>query len=86
MITILLVLVIVLVNLFNKGTFAISTTTTYIYDKPKIPKSVHQNYNNAQFIENNAQNIENSESRFGNFNMDFNLPEFNWDLNYESKR
>ena len=44
-----------------------------------IIKNVHQNDNNAQFR-------ENSESRFGNFNMDFNLPEFNWDLNYESKR
>ena len=44
-----------------------------------ILKSVHEN-------DNTAQNRENSESRFGNFNMDFDLPEFNWDLNYESKR
>ena len=54
-------------------------------------QNVENDYPNSgiegiQNAENITQKTENSESRFGNFNMDFNLPEFNWDLNYESKR
>lgn len=61
----------------------------------QIPENDYPNYgiegiqnaeNTPQIPENITQKTENSESRFGNFNMDFNLPEFNWDLNYESKR
>ena len=63
-------------NVENTAQFMENTAQNVEND---IPKSVHENDNTAQFI-------ENSESRFGNFNMDFDLPEFNWDLNYESKR
>lgn len=70
--------------------------------EPEIEEEITQNVENfypnsgidypnsgiegIQNAENTPQILENSESRFGNFNMDFNLPEFNWDLNYESKR
>ena len=70
--------------------------------EPEIEEEITQNVENfypnsgidypnsgiegIQNVENTPQILENSESRFGNFNMDFNLPEFNWDLNYESKR
>ena len=54
----------------------------------QIPENFYPNsgIESTQKTENITQKTENSESRFGNFNMDFNLPEFNWDLNYESKR
>ena len=80
MITILLVLVIVLVNLFNKGTFAISTTTTY-YGGDKVLGNGVKNI----FLTYFSSNSKNRDCTL-TYPKSYGESEFNYLINYNGEK